>query len=343
MEIPIQNIYYLLCYAWNKLEEQKVVNVDATDCTNIVDLFAKVLINGCTRLLKRGFDRNYIGFSEDLKGIKGKLDFGESVKRSLIIRAMAHCDYDEFHFNVLHNQILKTTISKLIKIKDLDKDLRIQLINIYRRFFEVDEIHITNSAFNRVILHRNNYFYDFLLKICRIIFDNILIDEKTGKYAFKDFLRDKKKMASVFEHFVRNFYSKEQSIFTSTYELIDWDASVIEGSIDLLPIMRTDISLQSSERKIIIDTKYYIEALGTYWDKQSIRSPHLYQLHAYLKNIEKKGGVNQNCEGVLLYPTVQKELDEKYQIPGHKIMAKSLNLNQPWQGIYKDLMSIIAQ
>ncbi len=287
MEIPIQNIYYLLCYAWNKLEEQKVVNVDATDCTNIVDLFAKVLINGCTRLLKRGFDRNYLGFSEDLKGIKGKLDFGESVKRSLIVRARAHCDFDEFHFNVLHNQILKTTISRLIKIKDLDKDLKVQLINIYRRFFEVDEIHLSSNIFGRVVLHRNNYFYDFLLKICRIIFDNILIDEKTGKYAFKDFLREDKKMAVVFESFVRNFYSREQKAFTSSVELINWNAIAIKGSEDSLPKMKTDISLESKNRKIIIDTKYYGETLTTHYDKQTFRSSNIFQINAYLHKTDK--------------------------------------------------------
>ncbi|NIQ13085.1 MAG: restriction endonuclease, partial [Candidatus Dadabacteria bacterium] len=57
MSIPIQNIYYLLCYAWNKLEEKDLVNVQEEDTTKLIDLFAKVLINGTTYLLKRGLDR----------------------------------------------------------------------------------------------------------------------------------------------------------------------------------------------------------------------------------------------------------------------------------------------
>ena len=31
MKIPIQNIYYLLCYAWNKLDEKDIVDEDTVD------------------------------------------------------------------------------------------------------------------------------------------------------------------------------------------------------------------------------------------------------------------------------------------------------------------------
>ena len=55
MEIPIQNIYFLLCYAWDKLDERDVVDVDPVGITELVDLFSRVLISGTNHLLKRGF------------------------------------------------------------------------------------------------------------------------------------------------------------------------------------------------------------------------------------------------------------------------------------------------
>ena len=61
MEIPIQNIYYLLCYAWNNLEEKDLIDIKSIQSTNLADLFAKVLISGITHLLKRGIDRNKKG------------------------------------------------------------------------------------------------------------------------------------------------------------------------------------------------------------------------------------------------------------------------------------------
>jgi len=58
MQIPIENIYYLLCYAWNKLDEKERVNASIDDKIELLDLFAKVLINATKTLLKRGIDNS---------------------------------------------------------------------------------------------------------------------------------------------------------------------------------------------------------------------------------------------------------------------------------------------
>ena len=58
MNIPIQNIYYLLCYAWNKMQEKDIVDVNTSDYDQLPDLLGKVLINGCNRLLKQGLERS---------------------------------------------------------------------------------------------------------------------------------------------------------------------------------------------------------------------------------------------------------------------------------------------
>ena len=53
MVIPIQNIYYLLSYSWDKLEEKNIVRVSPDDYDQLHDLLAKVLINGCTHLFQK--------------------------------------------------------------------------------------------------------------------------------------------------------------------------------------------------------------------------------------------------------------------------------------------------
>ena len=52
MNIPIQNIYIMLIYSWQKHNEKDIVNVDLEGQTNLQDLFAKVLINGINHLFK---------------------------------------------------------------------------------------------------------------------------------------------------------------------------------------------------------------------------------------------------------------------------------------------------
>jgi 5-methylcytosine-specific restriction enzyme subunit McrC len=342
MEIPIQNIYYLLCYAWDKLEEGNTVNVQAISTTELIDLFAKVLINGTTRLLKQGLDRYYIENDYLVHGVKGKLDLSASVKRNILPANQTICLYDEFDFNVLHNQILKTTLYKLLRIDNLDNNLRNELHRVYSHLPKVSEITIHPFHFKQIRLHRNNYHYDFILKVCQIINDNLFIDESTGRYKFKDFIREEKAMARLFESFVRNFYKLEQSEYKVGSELIKWKfLTSSDDEYNMLPIMQTDISLTSSSRKIIIDTKYYKEAFKVKYSKDKINSNHLYQLYSYLNNQELDSGISQSCEGILLYPTIDDDFKYRYYFDNHSITVMSLNLNQDWVNIRDDLLKIV--
>jgi 5-methylcytosine-specific restriction enzyme subunit McrC len=246
---------------------------------------------------------------------------------------------------VLHNQILKTTLHTLLQFKELDSSIRDTVLGMDRRLREVELLSLTKRHFKVVQLHSNNGFYGFLLNICELIHDNLFISEEDGTGIFRDFVRDEKHMAMVFEAFVRNFYKREQTSFLVGRENITWDFVPLEGtSSKYLPKMQTDISLSSATRKIIIDTKYYTEALHTYYDKESIRSEHLRQIHAYMTNLPIHEKESLTREGILLYPTVQDELDERYDSPGHGYQLRiiTLNLNQPWKRIHRDLLKIIV-
>ena len=86
MYIPIENIYYLLCYAWNKLEEKERVNISVDDSMEIKDLFAKILINGTKILLKRGIEKSYVDHTDEIVGVKGKIQISASLKNNLLVK-----------------------------------------------------------------------------------------------------------------------------------------------------------------------------------------------------------------------------------------------------------------
>jgi 5-methylcytosine-specific restriction enzyme subunit McrC len=46
--------------------------------------------------------------------------------------------------------------------------------------------------------------------------------------------------------------------------------------------MKTDITLRSSTRTVVIEAKYYRETLTRRYSKETLRSDNLYQLFAYL-------------------------------------------------------------
>lgn len=160
-----------------------------------------------------------------------------------------------------------------------------------------------------------------------------------------DFIRDEGRMAIVFEGFVRNFFRKEQNSYKVRREHIKW-AIVEPGCHDTyLPGMETDASLTARDhsRKIVLETKYYKNVFKSHLGTQEkLISANLYQLYAYLKNLESRGGVDTNCEGILLYAAVDQLVDFRFSLPGHDLRVKTLNLNQDWKLIHTELLGILA-
>ncbi|MFF2880710.1 5-methylcytosine-specific restriction endonuclease system specificity protein McrC [Bacillus toyonensis] len=342
-EIPIQNIYYMLCYAWDRPKEKDLVNVDASGANQIVDLFANVLLKGVKLQLKRGLDRDYNPFHEEIRGIRGKIDFAHSIKQLSFKQAKAYCHFDEFNYDVLTNQIIKSTIHSLIKTTQLDRGIRKQLLSVYRRLNDITLIRLQHSHFSMVRIHRNNSFYRFLTTVCAFIYENLLPEESTGRFQFKDFHKDRKTMAIIFETFIRNYYRYEQSQYKISSKQVRWELqSLNPNEQDYLPVMRTDITCHSTQRNIIIDTKYYLEMFQVYQGKKTIRSEHLYQLFSYLSNGLSHSSEDTVWEGILLYPTVKEHVDLNYEGNGVRVSVKTINLNQDWKQIHCDLLKIIG-
>ena len=345
IKIPIQNIYFLLCYAWKQLDEANKINVSASDYNQYIDLFAKVLRNGCAYIFKRGLDREYKPEVEELCRLRGKIDFNQSIKNIARHSRKLSCKYDDLSHDILHNQIIKATIKSVLKVQQLDKNIRIELLEIYKKMLHISDINLNANHFKKVNLNRNNLFYRFIINVSWIIHENIVLDEKTGVYEFVDFVRDEKKMAVIFEHFIRNFYREQLRHlgYEVKPEIIHWDVDKADPlAMDYLPVMKTDISITSPSRKVIIDTKYYKECFQFHFEKKTLISGHFYQLIEYLENSDVQSKNKYKSEGILLYPAV--DFHESISFPvlrGHKVTVRMINLNQEWRKIAEDLLSYI--
>jgi 5-methylcytosine-specific restriction enzyme subunit McrC len=100
--------------------------------------------------------------------------------------------------------------------------------------------------------------------------------------------------------------------------------------------MTTDVTLSSVRRTLIIDAKYYRDALQTNYGSRSLHSNHLYQLLAYLRASNQKTWAGQSSEGVLVYLLGQLGVDLSYTIDRYPVRIYTLNLGQPWDQIEAD-------
>ncbi|MBU3130460.1 5-methylcytosine restriction system specificity protein McrC [Clostridium tagluense] len=340
-KIQIENIYYMLCYSWDRLEYLDRNYVGQLQEKNILNLLTLVFQKEVNLIIKKGLYREYVVEKEECSVIKGKIGFNESL--SLIGKRSGKlvCEYDDMSYNVQLNRIIKTTIINILKVKEVAKNDKKVLKASLMYFSDINKITLTENVFKNIKYNKINKKYNFVINICELINNNLLLS-KDGKDAeFYNFIEDDKKMSLLFESFVRNFYKTELHKVKVYRENINWRLDGLAK--EYLPIMQTDISLEwkDEDRKIIIDTKYYREAMKSYRGSEKLRTANLYQLFSYLKNIEMKSEKDRHVDGILLYPKVDKELNLNYSMEDHNISIYTVNLNCKWQDIHSRLLEIV--
>jgi len=149
--IPIGNLYYLLCYAWNRLDEQDFVDIEALPRQDLPNLLARILINGVKRLLRQGIDRIYVASTQDSQNPRGKLDITDSLKRGLLMRNAVACVVDELSHDVLHNRIIRATLQRLASTAEVDRGLRHELRLLEKQLDDVSLIALRAEHFSRVL------------------------------------------------------------------------------------------------------------------------------------------------------------------------------------------------
>jgi 5-methylcytosine-specific restriction enzyme subunit McrC len=264
-------------------------------------------------------------------------------KQQTMLRGFAVCDVDELTSDVLHNRILRSTLLSLSNCHDVAADLRHELRISAKLMTNVTPIHMTAMLFARTHLSRNTSQYLFLMRVCELVFHALLPDETGSGSKFQSLLDDEIRMSSLFEDFLRNFYRSELMGYSANAEIMPWMAETQDDMARaLLPVMKTDITLRSSQRTIIADAKYYKEVFAKGQYATRLRSGHLYQLMTYLSHVKVRKPAT-SLSGILIYPTNGTDLLLRYSLLGIPVIVATVDLNSPWQDIHRRLIDIVLR
>lgn len=335
--ILIKNIYYMLAYAFQSLRQSNYGNVAAEDFENIHDMFAAILGKGTASQLKQGLYREYILQEEELSVLRGKLTIQGTIKNKIQHKQKLSCEYDELSENNLLNQILKTTMMILVRQKTVKQEHKAVLRKNLVFFNNVDEIAPSQIKWDMIWYQKNHQNYRMLMNVCYLVLNGLLLSTDKGEKKLAAFLDDKA-MHSLYEKFILEYYRYHHPEYKANPDTIPWD--IDDGVIEFLPAMVTDITLKHGGKTLIIDAKYYAHTMQRRFDVQSIHSGNLYQIFAYVKNLDK--GNTGNVAGMLLYARTQEQItpNNKYSIGGNIIWVKTLNLNLPFTQITDQLEQI---
>lgn len=331
--IKIQNIYYMLAYAFQVLQENGYASCGTEEFENTADLLASILAKGVSIQIKRGLGRAYIEETEQLSCLRGRIDVAESIKRQTHIKKQLVCTYDEFSVNSYMNRILKTIMVRLLKsdIQKSKKELRNLLL--YFKNVETLDIHNINWSFR---FNRSNQSYYMLMSICRFVVEGLLQTSSDGSMKLTKFL-DEKRMCKLYEKFILEYYRKHYPQLNASASQIKWALRC--GTDAMLPVMQSDVMLTHGSKVLIIDAKYYSHNTQQQYDKNTIYSNNLYQIFTYVKNKSADGG---KVSGMLLYAKTDDVIqpDNVYMMSGNKISVRTLDLSCDFYETAKQLNSI---
>lgn len=341
--IFIKNIYYMLSYAFKVLKQSNYENISSENFEKIEDLFAEILSLGISKQLKQGLYREYINKNDNFYTFKGKLNIYKTMNNQIHNKKKISCEFDILSENNIYNQILKTTVIALLKNKLVGIKYKKSLKKIVLFFDNIDVIDLSKISWRFLKFHKNNRTYEMLINICYFISKNFIQTTEKGNYKMMNFSDEQ--MARLYEKFILEYYRYHHPYLKPCSLQIKWnlDDGGDENIIKFLPTMKTDITLQYMDKKLIIDAKYYSNIMKLSYDKKVFLSNNLYQIFSYVKNldVDRSGKV----AGMLLYAKTSEYIENNgnVSVDGNKIFIKTLDLNKEFKSISNQLDNIVVE
>lgn len=343
--IPVQNVYYMLSYAFRVLQEQGYQKLSVEKFHNTAELFAAILEKGVSIQLKRGLGRDYLPKTETISTLKGKLNISDSIKTQALMKKQMVCSYDDFSVNTEMNRILKSTMLLLLKA-DITPKRKKSLRKLMVFFSDVDTIDLHTVNWNQRY-HRNNQSYQMLISICYLVFKGLLQTQSNGTMKLMDYL-DEQRMCRLYEKFILEYYRQEHPKLSAQASQVAWQLD--DGFDDMLPQMQTDVTLtpkHNPSKVLIIDAKYYEHTTQSQYGANTLHSGNLYQIFTYVKNKEHQlKDYPHTVSGMLLYAKTDEAVvpeNKTYFMSGNKIIVTNLDLNCDFSAIKKQLDDIVQE
>lgn len=336
--IPIQNIYYMLSYAFQTLQAENYKDLAAENFHNTAELCAAILDKGIGIQLIHGLRRDYVSKSESLSTLQGKLNISESIKTQTMLKKQMICTYDEFSTNIQFNQIIKSTVLLLLKA-NITNSRKKSLRKLLLFFSDVNEIDLHFVNWNQQY-NRSNQNYQMLIGMCYLVYKGLLTTQNNGTTKLMDFF-DGQRMCRLYEKFLLEYYRKEHPELTANASQIAWQLDDTENQ--MLPRMQTDIMLSKNNNILIIDAKYYSHMTQQQYGIHTLHSNNLYQIFTYVKNKEfELRNYEHTVSGMLLYAQTDEDIipNNTYHMSGNQISVLALDLNQDFSKISRTLDDI---
>ncbi|MBU3750796.1 MAG: 5-methylcytosine-specific restriction system specificity protein McrC [Mycobacterium sp.] len=309
------------------------------------DLVAEILAHAVEHRLKRNLSQDYIRRHEPLTRVRGRIDILQTETRQLLSQGRVSCRYTELAVDNPRNRLILAGLAtggSLARNAQLAHRCR-QLAGLMRQL-GVRATQIAGSESAGIALGRNDVADADAVNAARLLLAMDIPNEETGSRHRLAAGRDAEELRRIYEAAVGGLLRvalpapwRVRGGAQHRWPVGEHSA----GAMALLPIMRTDVIVETTERRIIIETKFADALTSSQFGDPKLSPKHVFQLFGYVQSQDGRDHVSASAEGVLLYPVVGQHIDEFAVIGSHRYRFLTVDLSGSAQSIREQILAVV--
>lgn len=346
VDISVRSMWMLLAYASGMLERLRGSEVEAIAAgrrdADLLDALVRVLVDSTERRLRDNLLPTSVAREDALHRVRGRIDHLATARGRLLESGRIACRFSELSVDRPRYRLLRATLVRAAGVVS-DAHVRTRAIAVARalEIAGVSAMQVTRPELSREQFGRVDRADRDLVDLCSLIEACAVPFHETGSHRLPTIQRDEHALRALFEKaalgYFRHAHADQWSATASRWA---WPSS---GDVDLLPELRTDVTLdrRGQGRRVIVECKFTSLLTTGPHGKTVLRSGYVQQLHAYLST-----SARAEVSGVLLGPLLdgQLPLDLRLQLDGRSLRVLTIDLTdspaairQAWDAIVEEV------
>jgi 5-methylcytosine-specific restriction enzyme subunit McrC len=274
---------------------------------DLYEIIISFLLEEVLNILKNNLFREYIDFNENLKVVRGRIDFNNHLNKNFLMGDSIYCKYEDLNSNIVENQIVlrALNIAAHITVDPNKKKTIKRYVSIFSELCqEFKSKKVPRINYNRLNSHYiEAHYYSKLLIEC-IGSENL---HQTGEHKSRySLLVD---MNDLFDKFVTKLFQKcLSSIYEISPQYVVSDA-ILNDKNKTYRRIKPDIILRNKDKPneyVIIDTK------NKSYGNKNVYNEDIYQLSFYGMYFYNMFKAKPNI--VIIYPKYENEIEKSESI-----------------------------
>lgn len=283
-------------------------NLETEKANNdLYEIIISLLLEEVLNILKNNLFREYVSFNENLKVIRGRIDFNNHLNKNFLMGDSIYCKYEDLNPNIIENQIVLRALN-IAASMTMDSNKK-KSIKRYASIFgdlcqELKGKKVPHINYNRLNSHYiEAHYYSKLLIECIGSENMYRIGEHKSRYSLLVDMND------LFEKFITKIFQKYLS---STYEVLPQHVvsnAILNDKNKTYRKIIPDIILKNKDKTneyVIIDTKN--KAYGN----NNVYNEDIYQLSFYGMYFYNMYKAKANI--VIIYPKYENQIEKSENI-----------------------------